>query len=170
MGRWSSAPPTSFSAARPTRPAGASPSVAVGSVIGGFQQARFIVKMKRAHADARHRRDFLDCICHRFCRRRPPRVDAVSMHSRESRNVRVKEYFHAKHVFCNWRSGDSGNFEIVMATKRRKRRKNFFRFTLQPPITPSLHRFITLFWASPLFPSFPSVNLPLDMVNLKCFI
>ena len=40
--------------------------VAIRPVIGGLQQARFIVEMKRAHADARHRGHLFDCVSHRF--------------------------------------------------------------------------------------------------------
>ena len=40
--------------------------VAIRAVVSGFQQAHFIVEMKRAHADARHRGQFLDCVSHRL--------------------------------------------------------------------------------------------------------
>jgi len=40
--------------------------VAIRPVIGRLEQARFIVEMKRAHADARHRGYLFDCVCHRF--------------------------------------------------------------------------------------------------------
>jgi hypothetical protein len=33
---------------------------------GRLQQPRFIVEMKRAHADARHPGYLFDCVCHRF--------------------------------------------------------------------------------------------------------
>ena len=39
--------------------------VAIRPEIGGLQQARFIVEMKRAHADARHRGHLFDCVSHR---------------------------------------------------------------------------------------------------------
>ena len=46
-------------------------SVAVLPSVGRLQQCHFIVKMKRAHHDARHRCDLLDRVCHRLLVHRP---------------------------------------------------------------------------------------------------
>ena len=40
--------------------------VAVGPIVGRFQQTRFIVKMKREQVNTRHRRQFLDRVSNRF--------------------------------------------------------------------------------------------------------
>src|SRR6185436_14472779 len=64
--------------------------VAIRPVIGGIQQTRFIVEMKCAHADARHRGYLLDCISHRFFSAEITLVRSATLHSRGSRNVRVK--------------------------------------------------------------------------------
>src|ERR1700676_3636098 len=64
--------------------------VAIRPVIGGLQQARLIVEMKRAHADARHRGQLLDCVSHRFFSAETTLVPTATLQSRGSRNVRVK--------------------------------------------------------------------------------
>src|SRR5207253_1452097 len=64
--------------------------VAICPVIGRLQQARFIVEMKRAHADARHRSNFFDCVSHRLFPAETTLVPAGNSYSRGSRNVRVK--------------------------------------------------------------------------------
>ena len=60
-------------------------------MIGGLQQARFIVEMKRAHADARHRGHLFDCVSHRLFSAETTLVPAAALHSQGSRNVRVKK-------------------------------------------------------------------------------
>jgi hypothetical protein len=57
--------------------------VAVRSCVGGLQQRDFIVKMKRAHGDARHQGQLLDGVSHRFLPR-------ALFHLPGSRKVRVK--------------------------------------------------------------------------------
>ncbi|HUD46569.1 MAG TPA: hypothetical protein VMR33_07050 [Candidatus Baltobacteraceae bacterium] len=68
--------------------------VAIRPEIGRLQQARFIIKMKRAHTDARHRGHLFDCISHRFFPAEATMATATALHSRLSRNVRVKGYFY----------------------------------------------------------------------------
>jgi hypothetical protein len=58
--------------------------VAIRPVIGGLQQARLIVEMKRAHADARHRGQLLDCVSHRFFSAETTLVPAATLQSRGS--------------------------------------------------------------------------------------
>src|ERR1700680_4214313 len=56
--------------------------VAIGLVIGGLQQAGFIVEMKRAHAHARHRGHLFDCVSHRFFSARITLLPAAPSYSR----------------------------------------------------------------------------------------
>src|SRR5438067_342572 len=59
-------------------------------IMGLEEMARFIVEMKRAHADARHRGHLFDCVSHRFFSAETTLVPSATLHSRGSRNVRVK--------------------------------------------------------------------------------
>ncbi|HUD49004.1 MAG TPA: hypothetical protein VMR33_19390 [Candidatus Baltobacteraceae bacterium] len=67
--------------------------IAIRPETGGLQQARFMVEMKRAHTDARHRGHLFDCISHRFFAAEATMATAAALHSRVSRNVRVNGYF-----------------------------------------------------------------------------
>src|SRR5215472_4689805 len=58
--------------------------------MSGLQQTSFVVKVKRAHADARHRGHLLDCVSHRSD---PPPYLEIVPNVEGSRNVRVKHYF-----------------------------------------------------------------------------
>ena len=64
--------------------------VAIRPVMRGLQQAGFIVEMKRAHADARHRGYFFYCVSHRFFSAEAKLLPSNTCYRRGSRNVRVK--------------------------------------------------------------------------------
>ena len=64
--------------------------VAVCTLPVGLQQACFILEMKTPRTDARHCGYFFDCVSHRFFSAEAPLVPPATLHSRGSRNVRVK--------------------------------------------------------------------------------
>jgi hypothetical protein len=93
--------------------------VAIRPEIGRLQQARFIIKMKRAHTDARHRGHLFDCISHRFFPAGTTMATAAALHSRVSRNVRVKGFFLQKEKFARRKSAEELRLECADAKKKR---------------------------------------------------